>query len=75
MVSDTVSGSLTLRLNGVPWDQALDIVLKTKGLDKRMDGNVLMVAPADELTAREARELEARKKWKKMNRWCPSLFK
>ncbi|MDO6721202.1 type IV pilus secretin PilQ family protein [Psychrosphaera sp. 1_MG-2023] len=62
VVSDTVSGSLTLRLNGVPWDQALDIVLKTKGLDKRMDGNVLMVAPADELTAREARELEARKK-------------
>jgi type IV pilus assembly protein PilQ len=62
VVSDTVSGSLTLRLNGVPWDQALDIVLKTKGLDKRMDGNVLMVAPADELTAREAKELEAKKK-------------
>lgn len=62
VVSDTVSGSLTLRLNGVPWDQALDIVLKTKGLDKRMEGNVLLVAPAEELTAREARELEARKK-------------
>ena len=62
VVSDTVAGSLTLRLNGVPWDQALDIVLKTKGLDKRMEGNVLLVAPAEELTAREARELEARKK-------------
>ena len=62
VVSDTVAGSLTLRLNGVPWDQALDIVLKTKGLDKRMDGNVLLVAPTEELTAREAKELEARKK-------------
>lgn len=62
VVSDSVTGSLTLRLNGVPWDQALDIVLKTKGLDKRMDGNVLMIAPADELTARETKELEAKKK-------------
>ena len=62
VVSDSVSGSLTLRLNGVPWDQALDIVLKTKGLDKRMEGNVLLVAPTEELTAREAKELEARKK-------------
>ncbi|GAA0301460.1 type IV pilus secretin PilQ family protein [Psychrosphaera haliotis] len=62
VVSDTVSGTLTLRLNSVPWDQALDIVLRTKGLDKRMEGNVLMVAPSDELAAREARELEAKKK-------------
>ncbi len=62
VVSDTVTGTLTLRLNGVPWDQALEIVLRTKGLDKRMEGNVLLVAPSDELAAREARELEAKKK-------------
>ncbi len=62
VTSDTVKGNITLRLDGVPWDQALDIVLKVKGLDKRVDGNILMVAPADELTAREAQELEAQNK-------------
>ncbi|WP_448567907.1 type IV pilus secretin PilQ [Thalassotalea ganghwensis] len=60
VVSDTVSGNITLRLDGVPWDQALDIILKVKGLDKRMEGNILMVAPSDELAAREAKELQAR---------------
>ncbi|WP_448249432.1 type IV pilus secretin PilQ [Thalassotalea agariperforans] len=60
VTSDTVSGNITLRLDGVPWDQALDIILKVKGLDKRMDGNILMVAPSDELAAREARELQAK---------------
>ena len=61
VVSDTVHGSVTLRLQNVPWDQALDIVLRTKGLDKRQDGNVIIVAPADEIAAREKAELAARK--------------
>lgn len=61
VASDTISGRITLRLKNVPWDQALDIILKTKGLDKREDGNVLMVAPASELAAREKLELESRK--------------
>lgn len=61
VASDTVSGNITLRLQNVPWDQALDLVLKTKGLDKRKVGNVLMVAPADEIAARERQELEAQK--------------
>lgn len=60
VTSDSVTGNLTLRLDGVPWDQALDIVLRVRGLDKRMDGNILMVAPTDELASREARELQAR---------------
>lgn len=60
VTSDSVTGNITLRLDGTPWDQALDIVLRVKGLDKRMDGNILMVAPTDELAAREARELEAK---------------
>jgi type IV pilus assembly protein PilQ len=59
VTSDTVVGNITLRLDGVPWDQALDIILKVKGLDKRMQGNILMVAPSDELAAREARDLQA----------------
>ncbi len=59
VTSDTVVGNITLRLDGVPWDQALDIILKVKGLDKRMEGNILMVAPSDELAAREARDLQA----------------
>lgn len=61
VASDTVEGSITLRLDSVPWDQALDIVLKTKGLDKRQMGNVLMVAPAAEIADRERRELETKK--------------
>ena len=61
VVSDSVSGSVTLRLQNVPWDQALDIVLKTKGLDKRKQDNVILIAPADELAAREKAELAARK--------------
>ncbi|MEX2327294.1 MAG: type IV pilus secretin PilQ, partial [Pseudomonadales bacterium] len=60
VASDTVSGRITLRLKNVPWDQALDIIMKTKGLDKRQIGNVLMVAPASELAAREKLELESR---------------
>ncbi|MCU1749007.1 type IV pilus secretin PilQ [Pseudomonas sp. 6D_7.1_Bac1] len=61
VASDTVQGGITLRLQNVPWDQALDLVLKTKGLDKRKIGNVLLVAPADEIAARERQELESRK--------------
>ncbi|WP_405054144.1 type IV pilus secretin PilQ [Thalassotalea psychrophila] len=59
VTSDTVNGNITLRLDGVPWDQALDIILRVKGLGKRMDGNILMIAPNDELVAREAKELQA----------------
>jgi type IV pilus assembly protein PilQ len=61
VASDTVAGNITLRLQNVPWDQALDLVLKTKGLDKRKVGNVLLVAPADEIAARERQELESKK--------------
>ncbi len=61
VVSDTVRGSVTLRLQSVPWDQALDIVLRTKGLDKRRDGNVIIVAPAEELATREKADLASKK--------------
>jgi|KBSMisStandDraft_5_1062788.scaffolds.fasta_scaffold77655_1 type IV pilus assembly protein PilQ len=60
VVSDSVQGSVTLRLQNVPWDQALDIVLRTKGLDKRKNDNVIIVAPTAELAAREKEELAAR---------------
>lgn len=59
IASDSVSGSITLRLINVPWDQALDIILKSKGLDKRTNGNVILVAPATELAEQERKELEA----------------
>ncbi|HUK01045.1 MAG TPA: type IV pilus secretin PilQ [Steroidobacteraceae bacterium] len=61
VVSDSVKGNLTIRLQNVPWDEALDIVLRTKGLDKRREGNVIIVAPSEELSAREKAELAARK--------------
>jgi type IV pilus assembly protein PilQ len=61
VASDTVQGGITLRLQNVPWDQALDLVLKTKGLDKRKVGSVLLIAPADEIAARERQELESMK--------------
>ena len=61
VASDTVSGRITLRLQNVPWDQALDLVLKTKGLDKRQNGNVLMIAPASEIAERERLEIENNK--------------
>ncbi len=59
VASDTVEGSITLRLENVPWDQALDIVLRAKGLDSRQDGNVLLVAPIAEIAEREAQQVEA----------------
>lgn len=58
VVSDSVSGNLTLRLDGVPWQQVLDIILQVKGLDKRVDGNVVLIAPKAELDAREREILE-----------------
>jgi type IV pilus assembly protein PilQ len=60
ITSDTVGGSLTLRLKDVPWDQALDIILQSKGLDMRKTGNVVWIAPRDELATREKLALEAR---------------
>jgi type IV pilus assembly protein PilQ len=60
IASDTVTGNLTLRLKDVPWDQALDIILRAKGLDKRTTGNVIWVAPRDELATKERLELEAK---------------
>ncbi len=59
VVSDTVQGNVTLRLRNVPWDQALDIVMTTKGLDMRQNGNVIIVAPAEEIAARETADLQA----------------
>ncbi|MFU8820147.1 MAG: type IV pilus secretin PilQ [Gammaproteobacteria bacterium] len=60
VVSDTVGGNVTLRLNSVPWDQAMDIILTTKGLAMRQVGNVILVAPAAEIAARERQELESK---------------
>ncbi len=60
ITSDSVGGSITLRLKDVPWDQALDIILQSKGLDMRKNGNVLVVAPREELATKEKLELEAR---------------
>ncbi len=60
VTSDTVTGNLTLRLKDVPWDQALDIIMQSKGLDKRENGNVIWIAPKDELVAKEKAELESR---------------
>ncbi|MES0327947.1 MAG: type IV pilus secretin PilQ family protein, partial [Gammaproteobacteria bacterium] len=59
VVSDSVTGNLTLRLKNVPWDQALDIILKAKGLSKRESGNVMLVAPSEEIAAQEKIDLEA----------------
>jgi type IV pilus assembly protein PilQ len=66
VASDTVEGKITLRLDNVPWDQALDLVLKTKGLDKRQVGNVLMVAPAAEIATREREEIENAKQMREL---------
>ncbi|MBO1254636.1 type IV pilus secretin PilQ family protein [Alteromonas sp. 5E99-2] len=60
VTTDTVSGNITISLSAVPWDQALDMILQIKGLGKRLQGNILLIAPAEELTARETQELEAK---------------
>jgi type IV pilus assembly protein PilQ len=62
VTSDTVTGNVTLRLKDVPWDQALDIIMQSKGLGVRKTGNVLWIAPKDELATKEQVELEAKKK-------------
>ena len=59
ITSDTVTGSLTLRLKDIPWDQALDIIMQTKGLDMRKNGNVVLIAPREELAVKERQQLEA----------------
>jgi len=61
VTSDTVQGNLTLRLQNVPWDQALDLILKTKGLGMRRSGNVIMIAPTEEIATREKLEIESKK--------------
>lgn len=66
VASDTVKGTITLRLDNVPWDQALDLVLKTKNLDKRQVGNVLMVAPAEEIADQERKQLETQKQLREL---------
>lgn len=66
VTSDSVTGNVTLRLKNVPWDQALDIILKTKGLAKRQKGNVMLIAPAAELAAQEKLELESQKQVKEL---------
>lgn len=75
VVSDSVEGNLTLRLKNVPWDQAMDIILKTKGLDKRKAGNVILIAPTDEIAAREKLELEARKQVEELERLRTEFIK
>jgi len=60
ITSDTVTGSLTLRLKDIPWDQALDIIMQTKGLDMRKNGNVVLIAPREELAVKERQQLESR---------------
>lgn len=66
VISDTVSGNLTLRLKDVPWDQALDIILQSKGLDMRKNGNVIQVAPREEIAAKEKSDLTSRQEISEM---------
>jgi type IV pilus assembly protein PilQ len=75
VVSDSVEGNLTLRLKNVPWDQAMDIILKTKGLDQRKAGNVILIAPTDEIAAREKLELESRKQVEELERLRTEFIK
>ena len=60
VTTDTVNGNVTISLSGVPWDQALDMILKIRGLDKRLEGNILLIAPTEELTARETQQLQSK---------------
>lgn len=66
VTGDSVTGDITLRLEDVPWDQALDMILKFKGLGKRIEGNILLVAPAEELATREASELKSNQEVEKL---------
>jgi len=67
VASDSVTGSVTLHLKEVPWDEALDIILKTKGLDMRKSGNIIMVAPLEEIAERDKRDLEAQKQLEQLS--------
>ncbi|MEQ3640284.1 MAG: type IV pilus secretin PilQ family protein [Alteromonas sp.] len=60
VTTDSVTGNVTISLSGVPWDQALDMIMRVKGLDKRLEGNILLIAPAEELSARETQALQSR---------------
>lgn len=60
VTTDTVSGNVTISLSGVPWDQALDMILKIRGLDKRLEGNILLIAPTEELSARETQQMQSK---------------
>ncbi|GBL03758.1 type IV pilus secretin PilQ [Glaciecola sp. KUL10] len=60
VTTDTVNGNVTISLTGVPWDQALDMILKIRGLDKRLEGNILLIAPSEELAARETQQLQSK---------------
>ena len=62
VASDSVQGTITLNLNNVPWDQALDIIMRSKGLDMRKQGNILLIAPIEEIAEREQKEVESKKK-------------
>jgi len=75
ITSDTVQGNLTLRLKDVPWDQALDIILKSKNLDKRKNGNVVLIAPKDELAAREKLEFESKQQITELEPLITESFK
>ncbi len=75
VVSDSVEGNLTLRLKNVPWDQAMDIILKTKGLAQRRSGNVILIAPTDEIAAREKLELESRRQVEELERLRTEFIK
>jgi type IV pilus assembly protein PilQ len=75
ITSDTVQGNLTLRLKDVPWDQALDIILKSKNLDKRKNGNVVLIAPKDELAAREKLEFESKQQITELEPLLTESFK
>ena len=75
ITSDTVSGNLTLRLKDVPWDQALDIILQSKNLDKRKTGNVVLIAPRDELATREKLELESKQQISELEPLVTESFK
>jgi len=75
VASDTVQGNITLRLQNVPWDQALDLVLKSKGLDKRVEGNVILVGPTDEIAERERKEIENNKQREELAPLHSEVFK
>lgn len=74
ITSDTVSGGLTLRLKDVPWDQALDLILQSRGLDKRENGNVIWIAPRDELAAKEKLQLESQQQIVELEQTRTEIF-